>query len=253
MKALSTPHQFAFYTEYVSLLHKNAAHSSVLLQDLDLVHRIATILRLEKGEEVVLFDAHHHCPATITVIDPRRSILVDLHEINENKRLSPTVEWLLPLLKREAFEESLYTLAELGATSIQPVFTHKTNRFWSEKDEVRCKKILIAAAEQSKQYALPQIQPILPLDIWLMKAQSPLTIKIFFDPQGIRLRETFALIEHQKLHHIIALAGPEGDLTYEEKLMVTDQGFIFCALTPTVLRAQQAIAVGLGAMRSMLI
>lgn len=111
---------------------------------------------------------------------------------------------------------------------------------------------MIAAAEQSKQYALPQVLPIIPLEMWLMKAQVPATIKLFFDPQGIPLRDAFALIEQQKIHRLIALAGPEGDLTYEEKLMVTDQGFVFCALTPTVLRAQQAVAIGLGALRSLL-
>lgn len=253
MKSFSPPHQFAFYTEYVSLIHKNAINSNALIQDAELVHRIVTILRLEKGDDIVLFDASHHCPATIIEIDARRCVTVQLHDIHSNKRLMPTIEWLLPLLKKEAFEEALYTLTELGATSIQPIMTQKTHRFWAgEKEEVRCKKIMIAAAEQSKQYALPQVHPIIPLDIWLMKAQLPGTIKLFFDPQGIPLAETFALIEQQKPLHIMALAGPEGDLTYEEKLMITDQGFIFCALTPTVLRAQQAVAIGLGALRSIL-
>ncbi len=223
-----------------------------LIQDPELVHRIGTVLRLEKGEEIVLFDVSHHWIATIIDIDPRRSVTIHFHDIHQNKRLSPAIDWLLPVLKREAFEEALYTLTELGATSIQPVLTQKTQRVWAgEKEEVRCKKIMIAAAEQSKQYALPEIQPIIPLEMWLMKAQSPLTMKLFFDAQGIPLGEALALIEHQKIHHLIALAGPEGDLSYEEKLMITDQGFIFCALTPTVLRAQQAVAVGLGALRSL--
>lgn len=252
MKTYTQAHQFAFYTEHMSLLHKNASYNSVLLQDPELVHRIVTILRLEKGDELVLFDAHHHCTVTLTALDGRRSVLVDIHEIHENKRLSPTIEWLLPVLKREAFEEAIYTLTELGATSIQPILTQKSHRFWSEKEESRCRKIMIAAAEQSKQYALPQVLPIIPLEMWLMKAQVPATIKLFFDPQGIPLRDAFALIEQQKIHRLIALAGPEGDLTYEEKLMVTDQGFVFCALTPTVLRAQQAVAIGLGALRSLL-
>lgn len=60
------------------------------------------------------------------------------------------------------------------------------------------------------------------------------------------------MVEQQKPHAIIACAGPEGDLTYEEKMQLTEDGFAFCALTPTVLRAQQAIAIGLGAIRSYL-
>ena len=44
--------------------------------------------------------------------------------------------------------------------------------------------------------------------------------------------------------------GPEGDLTQEEKDYLKQQGFVFCRLTPTVLRARQAVALGLGILRS---
>ena len=109
-----------------------------------------------------------------------------------------------------------------------------------------------SAAEQSKQFIIPQLLPIIPLDLWLLKAQPPLVTKIFFDPAGIALKETIALLEQHKRADIIACAGPEGDLTPQEKLMLTDNGFIFCALTQTVLRAQEAITIGLGSLRSLL-
>ena len=52
---------------------------------------------------------------------------------------------------------------------------------------------------------------------------------------------------------IYGSVGPEGDLTLEEKAYLKQLGFVFCALTPTVLRAQQAVALGLGVLRSYLI
>ena len=39
------------------------------------------------------------------------------------------------------------------------------------------------------------------------------------------------IIQQRKAQEIIACAGPEGDLSYEEKLKLNDQGFIFTALT----------------------
>ncbi len=51
---------------------------------------------------------------------------------------------------------------------------------------------------------------------------------------------------------LVICSGPEGDLTCEEKRMLADANFLFCALTPTVLRAQQAVAVGLGSFRSLM-
>ena len=42
------------------------------------------------------------------------------------------------------------------------------------------------------------------------------------------------------------------DLTEQEKNLLQDQGFLFCALTPTILRAQQAVALSAGLIRSLL-
>lgn len=159
----------------------------------------------------------------------------------------------MPLLKREAFEEALYSLTELGAHTIQPLLTKKTVRlFGAEREMTRCQKILRAAAEQSKQFVIPTLLPIIPLDLWLLKPSLPDTIKIFFDPEGLPLYQVIETMKQKKGSTIIACAGPEGDLTYEEKLMLNDQGFLFCALTPSILRAQQAVAVGLGSLRSLL-
>lgn len=249
-----TAHTFAFYSDAVRTIRQQIHFDSHQIADPELIHRIATVLRLSKGDSVIFFDSDYHVKATIVGFDSKRSITIQLHEIIANKRLTPSIQWLLPLLKREALEDALYSLTELGATSIQPLLTTKTTRSWGgEKEIVRYERIMIAAAEQSKQFIIPQLHPIIPLDIWLMKQHSPLSAKIFFDAAGIPLREAIGLIEHQKYHDIIALVGPEGDLTYEEKAMLTDQGFIFCALTPTVLRARQAITIGLGALRSLLV
>lgn len=253
MKTFESAHEFALYCPLVSELAHDSQADIYQLSDPELVQRIVTVLRLEKGDTIILFDSLLHVKATIVGFDGRRSITIQLHDIEKNKRLTPEIQWLLPLLKREAFEEALYSLCELGATSVQPVLTQKTTRFWAgEKEGLRAQRIMIAAAEQSKQFVMPFVHPIIPLELCVIQSLQPAVVKLFFDPAGIPLREAVAIIESQRIHHIIACTGPEGDLTYEEKLLLTDQGFIFCALTPTILRAQEALVVGLGALRSLL-
>jgi 16S rRNA U1498 N3-methylase RsmE len=44
--------------------------------------------------------------------------------------------------------------------------------------------------------------------------------------------------------------GPEGDFTLEEKELLKKHNFIAAQLTPTILRAQQAVAISLGVVRS---
>lgn len=253
MNIQDTAHQFAFYFEKMDSIrqekHKDVHH----IIDPELVYRIISVLRLERHDRIILFDSRHHLYATIIDAEVKKSVTIQIQEIRENKQLKPTIHWLLPLLKREAFEEALYTLTELGAQTIQPLLTQKTVRFFAgEREMVRSQKILVAAAEQSKQFVIPLLQPIIPLDVWLLKSQHPDSAKIFFDPAGLPLGEVIELIKHKKPLEIIACAGPEGDLTYEEKAMLNDQGFVFCALTQTVLRAQQALAIGLGSLRSLL-
>lgn len=252
MIAIDT-HQFALYYEPVAVIVQERRQDIYHITDPEMVHRIVTILRLEKSDKIILFNTAYHVFATITGFEPKKSVTIEVNSVEHNKQQIPVINWVLPLLKRDAFESALYTLTEMGVQSIQPVLTQKTIRFFGGDREVsRCKKILIAAAEQSKQFVLPELQPIIPLDLWLLKSQAPSAVKIFFDPLGCSLKEAMSIIEQHKPCEIIAAAGPEGDLTYEEKQRLTDQGFIFVALTKTVLRAEQAIAVGLGALRSLL-
>jgi 16S rRNA (uracil1498-N3)-methyltransferase len=253
MTPADNSHVFAFYTELVSTLLSSAQQNVYPLHDPELVHRLAVVVRMQKGDTLVLFDTQSHIIARIVSFEGRKVVLVEVLEIHKNRELHPEIQWVLPLLKREAFETALYTLTEMGATSIQPVITQKTARLWGgEKEAMRSKKIMIAAAEQSKQFALPTLYPIIPFELWLLKNYGPTTAKIFFDPLGSSLREELLHLDREKNPEIIALAGPEGDLTTEEKKRLIDQGFRLCALTPTILRAEQAVAVGLGALRSYL-
>ena len=168
--------------------------------------------------------------------------------------LRPTVTFLLPLLKRDDFEGALYSLAEIGVNSIQLVATHKTHTSWSdERDGERARRILIAAAEQSKNYAMPELKAPVALDKALQAMNMTDSTKIFFDPLGESFFAVMSALHGNQPDHIVLLIGPEGDLTAQEKEMVHQKGFIFCALTPTIVRAVQAAALGAGLVRSLFV
>jgi 16S rRNA (uracil1498-N3)-methyltransferase len=224
--------------------HLFAVHiDKIATHDAGLFHRLNQVLRIDRGEQVILFDDTHQALATIT--DYRqKTVHFSLDTKVLIQRLRPEIHWLLPLLKREAFEQAIYALCEMGATSIYPIKTAKATKAWgSEKDYARARTIMIAAAEQSKQFALPVLHRITELTTWHATGE-----KIFFDPEGTPLKEVLGTLK--AAGPIYGMTGPEGDLTEEEKSYLHEQGFVFCALTPTVLRAQQAISVGLGIVRS---
>lgn len=249
---LKDKHEFAFYSDSVRFIAQNKSHLDIQeIFDEVLVHRLITVLRLQKGDNIILFDSHYHIKCSIVDFDYKKSITIEIYEIEHNQSLSPNITWLLPLLKREAFEEAIYVLTAMGVQDIQPIITQKTHKFGFEKQENRLKRIMIAAAEQSKQFILPNMHPIIPLEFWFSKRIEN-TVQVFFDVSGVSLKNFIDLVQLEHFNRIIALVGPEGDLTNGEKMALASNNFIFCTLTKTILRSEQAITVALGALRSLL-
>jgi 16S rRNA (uracil1498-N3)-methyltransferase len=247
-------HEFALFVESLSsLIQRTIPGQEFIISDEKLFHRIMTVLRLRIDDSCVVFDQKIHALCTITALSGKKQI----HMIMQSKQLTtalrPNITFLLPLLKRDDYEGALYSLAEIGVNTIQLVSTQKTHTSWSdERDGDRARRILIAAAEQSKNYAIPELKAPIALDKALQTMSNGLT-KVFFDPLGERFFSVMSALYDNQPDHIVLLIGPEGDLSSEEKKIVKEKGFIFCALTPTIVRAVQAAALGAGLVRSLFI
>lgn len=239
-------HEFAFFTAEAVNLIKN--QREYVLKDKELVHRLAHIVRIQVDETIILFDSHVNARCKI-ISCSKKEMSVHVVEHKNNSIIKPTIIWLLPLLDREAFESSLYALTAMGGNDIIPVITEKSRRVWgAEKERERAQRIMIAAAEQSKQFCLPNIKSA-------MKISDAVTIqgtKLFFDAQGTAAFDVVAHVRQNKVEPIVCAIGPEGDLTNAEKELLRSHGFTFCALTPTILKASAAVEVGMGLLRSCL-
>lgn len=243
-------HEFAFYLPELSQLISSASNCEVItIANQDVVHRISHIVRMEPGHACVVFDHERQARLVLQQYVGKKSIIFLVSGTTLLAKLTPAITVLLPLLKKDDFEAALYGLVEMGATTIQPVITHKVQRTWGKDKELeRINKIMIAAAEQSKHYALPAVHDPLPFEKVLT---LPDGAKIYFDPAGDELWHVMTNLRTKKPSELFIMIGPEGDLTDAEKKQLKDSGFIFCALTPTVLRAVQAVQLGLGIMRSL--
>lgn len=247
-------HEFALYTDLVSTWVKdNLLQQVVILEEPELVHRMSTVLRFTVGDTLVVFDNFYHVKARIQKIISKKSITLELFNAERNRLLEPKILWALPVLKREAFEAALYSLCELGATEIQPLYTTKTHKSWgTPKDIMRSTNILKAAAEQSKQFILPRLLPVKDLDSWVKLHDTNACLSVFLDATGTLITDLIQELKNKQTRQLCVLSGPEGDLTSNEKELLKYFNFIFCRLTPTVLRAEQAVAVGLGIFRAFL-
>ncbi len=249
---MTSTHEFALFFPQLSQINANNNQSPLpcSIDDPDLVHRIQHVLRLAPDEQCVLFDRLRHGTFTIQTVSKKR-ILGSITAITENRVLTPIITYCVPLLKRDALDQALYALTEMGITTIQLVSTHKSGRMWTDKEFERAQRVIIAAAEQSKHFAYPKLLPPIPFKHMLSTYMNTVAYKLYCDPAGETLWECIQQVYVQNPAHIILMAGPEADLTNEEKEQLRVHQVRFCALTPTVLRAYQAIALSAGVFRAL--
>lgn len=249
----NTEHIFAFHVTGNSLpvhLFKVRNHTPYVLHDKVLAHRLVHILRCVKDQPIQLFDQLHVVYGRFQEVQRKEVITFLIDAVHPIHSCTPPITILLPLLKREAFENALYTCVEMGANVIQPIMTKKSSQR-ELVDSKRALGILIAAAEQSKQYRLPALLQMRPLDVGIATMPAAIT-KLYLDPEGTPLFETMNSLKQEQPKELVLTFGPEGDFTEHEKTLLKQAGFKPCSLTPTILRAPQALAIGLGALRSML-
>ena len=227
----------------------------IKIGDICIVHnariylRITSIIRLQQGETVIFFDRQNHVIVKLLTIF-KKKLEVKIIDVQENIPLHPPISVILPLLKRNALEQSIYSMVELGAQEIQLVVTQKAQRKWEKNNERnRLEKIMISAAEQSKNYAIPFLSDPVKLSTALHNIEHPQnTVNIYADITGTPLIPYLCSINSAK--QIYLGIGPEGDLTEEEKEQYRQYNFKPCSLGPTVLRASQAATVMVGICRS---
>lgn len=236
-------HTFALHIPH--LTSHDIASKQIIVKDKLLYHRLINVLRFKPGDSCIVFDKYMHCTARLESINKKDTLSFVLESCSTNQELTPHITFLLPLLKREAFEQLLYSLVEIGVNDIQIVITHKCHRqSLTPKEFERAQQIMIAAAEQSKNFAFPNLYK--PQSLEALLEQMTARCKLFFDPQGKKIGP---ILQEEKKSYAL-LIGPEGDLTQEEKIVAEKSGFDAICLTPTVLRAQQAGALAAGIIRS---
>lgn len=215
------------------------------LFEVDIVHRLTKVLRIQIGQRFIFFDASQHGEVEISAIS-KKDFSVKIISLEDNLAQSLKIRFLLPLLKKEALEEAVYSLSEIGVFEIQLVVTQKSRqKLLHEKEFQRLEAIVISAAEQSKNYVFPKIYP--PISLSLVSCNSN-DQKIVFDPEGQSVFDIQSTIVDSK--NVLLIVGPEAGFIEEELQLLVSKDFKKCRLTPTILRAVQAVAVGAGLFRS---
>ncbi|HBR70710.1 TPA: hypothetical protein DIC20_01345 [Candidatus Dependentiae bacterium] len=234
-------HEFALY---YPVLSKKLEEKLLHIAEKELVHRISRILRLNLKDSLIFFDKTKHAQVIITSID-KKEVVVEVTRVFDNESIQPELVIQLGLLKREALENTIEALTVFGVNKIQLFMSEKVSRKWGgQKEFERLERVMIAAAEQSKQFVLPQLEA--PILFEKMIKQQHLKRAIFCDPSGNSLIPLIC----KDLEDLVVLIGPEGDLTLPEKEILCQQGYDAYRLTKSILRSELAATLVAGIIRT---
>lgn len=210
--------------------------------------RHVQVLRLQPGDELVLFDGRGgEWAATIarmgrTDVD----VVVGAHRAVE-REAARDVHLAVGVPANDRMDWLVEKAAELGAASIQPLLTERTVVRLAPDRAARRQEhwqaIAIAACEQCGGNRVPQVHAPVPLAQWRPPA-GLLRGVLSLDASATPLLG----LTPGRADAVLLLSGPEGGLTEREEAQARAAGFAAVTLGPRVLRAETAPLAALAAL-----
>jgi RNA methyltransferase, RsmE family len=194
---------------------------------------VVTVLRMKKGEELLLTDGKGKKAQAIIIDEHRKKCVVQVTRIEETAKPSPSITIGISLLKNTSrLEWFMEKSTELGVTEIFPLICDHTEK--EHIKEERMQQILISAMLQSQQS-------------WMPILHEPVEFtSIINHSSSIKLIAYCGEVEKKHLKAIpansdtIILIGPEGDFSSKEFIAAIGKGYQPITLGDTRLRTETA-------------
>lgn len=213
---------------------------------LPLVRRLARVLRLRAGDEIVLFDGSGvECVARLNAIDDRGSTasVIERHEGAPEPRTR--LHLYQSITKGDRFEWLLEKATEVGVARVVPLVTERsvvrTKEEGARSD--RWRRIVVEAAEQSGRTAIPTVDAPRPFAAAL--ADAPGVLLLPYESAGGDAPDVQRALDDDidalfALGEVSLFVGPEGGFSDAEVALAVEHGATVVTLGPRVLRSETA-------------
>ncbi len=217
--------------------------------DEDSGHYLRTVLRLKKGDGVVVFNGDGCEYVSVIETIGRKSVCLSVGTRHERTVESPLAVMLgLGIARGDKMDWSVQKAVELGVTTITPVLTERcVMQLSAEKKGQRWQhwqKIVQHATEQCGRTVLPDLKPIEPLQHWLCRQPG---LKVFLDPYANSALADFSPVDRS----ITVLVGPEGGFASHERELAKAAGFNPVRMGGRILRTETAAIAALAAVQAL--
>jgi len=217
-------------------------------------HHAMRVLRLKRGESVILFngDGAEYTAVIVAASRDRFALKVTAREAMD--REAPFAVTLAQAVAGgERMDYTIQKAVELGVAAIQPLESRRSVvRLTADRAQRRVahwQAVAIAACEQCGRNRVPAVLPLMQLDEFLAGsgARRDGEQRVLLSPRSAHgLREL-----ERPAGAIVMLAGPEGGLSPDEERMAERAGFLPVRLGPRVLRTETAALAALAAMQAL--
>jgi 16S rRNA (uracil1498-N3)-methyltransferase len=203
-------------------------------------HYLKTVLRLQKGNYVEIFDGRGAAAKAVVTDISRQGVSLRIEQLH--KFPAPASERIIiacSMVKAGRFDLVIKKCTELGVDRIIPVLFERTVKLArGSRLEQRWQKLVIEAARQCRRSFLTKIDKPLTL------AAAIETVKKDYSSGQIvygSLEKTGSILKtHLNLEDTIVFVGPEGGITENETSLLEQSGAKAIRLTETVLRVETA-------------
>ena len=216
------------------------AEANCITLSKDAAHHLANVLRAKTGEELTLFNGDgFDYFATISAISKKTvECVINDKKLNQAKPLLP-VHLFQSVARGEKMDWIIQKSIELGASSITPIFTERTNVKLNQerlkKRMIHWQKVLISACEQSGQSWIPELHQPLSFTEMLKSLNFNLHKILIMDP-----RASTGLSEIGESKEYSIVIGPEGGLAEKEIKQLQESGALGVKMGPRILRTETA-------------
>lgn len=201
----------------------------------DLLHHLVNVIRIEKGEELLLLNGKGYSVITnVTEVTKKSLILSRVTEQTEVRK--SVMDVVIGIPKKEALELCLKQAVELGFRKIYLVRSAYSQTKVPEAERIN--SLLISALEQSNSHFLPHVSEA----SWEELPWNDYGTVILLDSQ-----EGKAGKSTQASSLNLLIIGPEGGFSPTELLLIREKKNVESILLPTpILRTPTALAAGAG-------
>lgn len=228
--------------------------SSLLLEEEDTNH-IKKVLRLSKGDKVIIFNGEKEYLAELTLVS-KEAVMADIKELLRQEDFSGEnrveITLIQALLRAGKFDFIIEKATEIGVDYIIPIeceYSQMKADSAAKKLE-RWNKLILSAAKQSERIRIPELTNVIKFNE-LEKVLDEFDKVYLFTIERDSLKDISEVkpLEkdvNKKSKNVAIVIGPEGGFSPKEHELAKKFNFEFVSIGKNVLRAETASIVATG-------